>query len=290
MDAMKSRIAAVVWAMANAAVVQASELESPDGDSLISSGTSYHRMEGDALSALQPGDPGDNEHSGLKSSSNAAYLSAYRLTSIGGMLAASSTRFLSTLGATSFIQQQTGIDTRTMLSANHLLRPNGGIAQSIAVGHAWRDLAIEGAAFSAQDDGQLHGQREARKLDSRSARLSFSPAANWVVRLSRGTVSVLDHLVAGEEVRRTAVSATYRRAFAEGDWEATMAWGRNSRKFREPTVGYLVESAFRFQGVHSVFGRVEQVGSDEIVRQNESLQRQLFMMNKLTGQRMGLDL
>lgn len=189
--------------------------------------------------------------------------------------------FSSAVSSASFIQQQTGIDARPLISPERWLAQNHGLAQTFAVEPA-RRMIFESSAYSSQSGSAVPGRPGSLRIDSRSARLSFSPAADWVVRLSRGTVSGVDHLVAGDEVRRTAVSAAYKRSFEEGDWETTLAWGRNSRKFREPTVGYLVESAFRFDGVHTVFGRIEQVGSDELSRVNESMQRQLFKMNKFT--------
>ncbi|OWW22299.1 hypothetical protein [Noviherbaspirillum denitrificans] len=268
MDAMKSTIAAVVWLVAGTAVAQTSSGEEAAAGA-------------DPVLALNIDATADQPDSSRRIETYS--LPAYRLPSAGKIHAAAGLVPLQTSAASaSFIQGQTGIDTHAMLSADRWLAREPGLARTFAVGHAWRDLTLEGTIFSSQDDGRDYLQRETRKIDSRSARLSFSPVENWIVRVSRGSVSGLDHLVAGEEVRRTAISATYRRAFAEGDWEATVAWGRNSRKFRESTMGYLVESAFRFDGVHSVFGRVEQVGSDDIGRENESLQRQLFMMNKLT--------
>lgn len=184
--------------------------------------------------------------------------------------------------AISLIQQQSGIDTRALLTIDHWLSMRPGLSQSFSLGHAWRELRLEGTVFSNREDEPLPGRGELPKIDSRSARLSFSPATNWLVRMSRGTVSGLDHLVAGGEVRRTAISATYRRSFADGDWEATFAWGRNSRKSKESIIGYLVESAYRFDGVRTLFGRLEQVGSDELAREDESLRRSLFKMNRLT--------
>jgi len=292
MDAIKSTIAAVVWIVANAALAQ--EFVPEGGSQAVgANGNSYHSDDGDALAALLASSAPSDGHSLRTPSTEAdlsravyadsSYLTSYRLTSVGAVRTSVGLHPLPTSAVSaSFIQEHTGIDTRAALSADRWLSQRPGFAQTITVGHAWRDLTLEGAAFSSPDNREQHGSRDIRRIDSRSARLSFSPMENWVVRLSRGTVSGLDHLVVGEQVRRTALSATYRRAFAEGDWEATLAWGRNSRKFRESTMGYLAESAFRFAGVHSLFGRFEQVGSDEIARENESLQRQLFMMNKLT--------
>jgi hypothetical protein len=293
MDAIKSIIAAVGWLVANAALAQASG----GGESIPLRGdlaqdaylvndadrTSTLALNGSISSGAESAElvPGPE----LERASFPAvdYFSAYRMTPVGGVLAKAGVQSFSTsVASIAFIQRHTGIDTGNLLSSHALLGVNPGFAQSFRIGHAWRDLTFEGVTFTSQSESAIDNRPEVRRIDSRSARLSFSPASNWVVRLTRGAVSGLDHLVAGEEVRRTALSATYQYAFAEGDWETTFAWGRNSRKFRESTVGYLAESAFRFDGVHSVFGRIEQVGSDEIARENESMQRQLFMMNKVT--------
>lgn len=47
-------------------------------------------------------------------------------------------------------------------------------------------------------------------------------------------------------------------------------------------MGYLLESSVRLVGIHALFGRLEQVRSDELTRQNEVLQRDLFKLRKLT--------
>lgn len=292
MDAKKSIIAAVVWIVANATFAQEFVPEAWD-QTPQGRGNSYHADGEDALAALLASGSSADGHpqrtpptdAGLSRAvyPDSRYLTSSRLTSVGGIKTSVGLHPLPTSAVSaSFIQEHTGIDTRPALSAERWLSQRPALAQTIAIGHAWRDVTLEGSAISSPDERLQYGSRELRRIDSRSARLSFSPVENWVIRLSRGTVSGLDHLVVGERVRRTALSATYRRAIAEGDWEATLAWGRNSRKFRESTMGYLAESTFRFSGVHSLFGRFEQVGSDEIARENESLQRQLFMMNKLT--------
>lgn len=181
-----------------------------------------------------------------------------------------------------FVRQLAADDMTALLRSERWLGTAPVSSSMLVIGHTWRDVAVEGAAFSTREERRAPERGEALKFDSRTARLSFSPSEGWVVRLSRGTASGLDHLVAGGEVRRTALSATYRQTFADGDWQTTVAWGRNSRKSRESTKGYLFESTVRFNAVHMLFGRVEQAGSDELARENESVRRQLFKMNKLT--------
>jgi len=181
------------------------------------------------------------------------------------------------------MRRYAGIDNPEAAFASHWLDSSYRIASVLTLGYTWRDVRVEGSAFSAKDvDGHRVPRNEAPKLDSRAARLSFNPSPEWSIQFSRGALSGLDQMIAAGDVRRTTLSATYQRLFDDGNWQTTLAWGRNSRKFRESTMGYLLESTLRFGGTHIVFGRFEQIGSDELLRENESLQRQAFKMGKVT--------
>ena len=47
-------------------------------------------------------------------------------------------------------------------------------------------------------------------------------------------------------------------------------------------MGFLVETSAHFDGKGALFGRLEQVRSDELLRQNDSIQRNMFKLKKLT--------
>lgn len=174
-------------------------------------------------------------------------------------------------------------DARDLMQAERWLDPSPSTSRVVGVGYTRHGFKFEGVSYSRTSDDRQGVRRESLKIDSRSARLSYSPGANWAFQLMRGSASNLDYLVTGAEMRRTALAATYRHAFADSDWKTTVAWGRNARKTRKPTLGYLLESSLHFKSDHVVFGSLEQVGSDELLRENESIQRQLFKMNKLTA-------
>lgn len=181
------------------------------------------------------------------------------------------------------MRRYAGIDNPEAAFGSHWLDSSYRIASVLTLGYTWHDVSVEGSAFSAKDvDRHRVPRNEAPKLDSRAARLSFNPSPEWSIQFSRGALSGLDQMIAAGDVRRTTLSATYQRLFEDGNWQTTLAWGRNSRKFRESTMGYLLESTLRFGGTHIVFGRFEQIGSDELLRENESLQRQAFKMGKVT--------
>lgn len=183
----------------------------------------------------------------------------------------------------SFMRRYAGIDNPDSLYSGHWLHGGNDASQVFTLGYTWRDVQLEGSAFAGRDhEERMPPAADRLKIDSRSARLTFKPTSKWSVQFSKGTLGALDQVVAGGDVRRTTLSSTYRHSFEFGEWESTLAWGRNSRRSRESTVGYLAESSLRLQQTHVFFGRVERVGSDELLRQNESFQRTPFKLSKLT--------
>lgn len=175
-----------------------------------------------------------------------------------------------------FVAPQNGL-------ASHWMEPDAYASRAFTVGYAWRTLQLEGAAYSgAARDERRPRAADRFELESTSTRLSYMPSPNWSFRFSRGTLSGLDQLAPQEEVRRVTVSATYKHRLADGEWHSTFAWGRSARKSSEPSMGYLLESALRFSGTHTVFGRLEQVGSGQLVPESGAAQNRTFKLNRFT--------
>lgn len=154
-------------------------------------------------------------------------------------------------------------------------------APAYTVGYAWRKLSIERSAFARTDRDAPVGSGLLRP-DSSSTRFSFRPAPGWSFQISRGSLGGVDQINPADETRRTSISATYMHPLHGGNWQTTVAWGRSAPANREPSVGYLLESTARIDGAGTIFGRLEQVRSDELDRQNDSMQRELFKLRKLT--------
>lgn len=183
----------------------------------------------------------------------------------------------------STMRRVAGFDNPDKIESGHWLNSGHDISRVLTVGYAWRDVLVEGSAFSGGNRTEgVRPEANRLRLDSRSARMTFKPSPDWSIQFSKGALNGLDQVVAGGDVRRTTLSTTYSRPLSFGTWETTLAWGRNARKSREATVGYLAESSFQFNGGHAVLGRVERVGSDELLRENESYQRQPFKLSKVT--------
>lgn len=184
----------------------------------------------------------------------------------------------------SFLRETSLSQQSGQLSVSPWIDPARSGAGTVAVRYQQHNTQIEGLAFSSIGHSEARSPMPEKSLvaDSRTTRLSLKTSGDWTFRLTRGTLSSLDQLVPNDQIRRTALSATYSVPLADGGWETTLAWGRNSRKYRESTTGYLVESLLRFNVHHAVFGRLEQAGSDELLRENEAAQRQAFKLNRLT--------
>jgi hypothetical protein len=156
-------------------------------------------------------------------------------------------------------------------------------ASIFTIGYAWRSFLLEGSTFASQEQEERRIiDKQPFKLDSSSTRLSYSPSPEWTFQFSRGNLGGLDPIDPYLGVRRTTLSATYQKDFQNARWQTTFAWGRTMRRNAEATMGYLAESTLRFAGTNAFFGRLEQARSDEIIRQNDAMQRELFMARKIT--------
>lgn len=184
--------------------------------------------------------------------------------------------------AVSLMRRDAGFDSVDRRRTSNFLERRNDL-HVLTVGYAWHQISVEGSASTrrTEESARLR-QFEETKLAWRSARLSYRPSPPLLLQVSRGTASGLDQLVPYTDVRRTTLSATYTRNFTAGEWQTTVAWGRNARKLHADTLGYLAESAVRFGGRHTAFGRIEQVGSDDLYLDDLALRGQFVRMKKLT--------
>jgi hypothetical protein len=153
---------------------------------------------------------------------------------------------------------------------------------AVTVGYAWHDLRVENTRLLASPSDRPESARDERfRIGPDASRLSFKPSPYWTLRISHGMLGDLDQFEPNERIRRSSISATYSRIIPEGVWQTTLAWGRSARKTSEPVKGFLLESNLRFLRTHAIFARLEQIGSDDLVRENAAPPQQ-FKMGKLT--------
>lgn len=182
----------------------------------------------------------------------------------------------------SYVRRFSSIEDPDTPFVSNWVESSNTASNVVTFGYVWRNLKVEGSTFSRREGERKRDKPEWYTRDSYSKRLSFNPTPNWALQISRGHLSTLDQLEPDRYIRRTAISATYNRVFSDMNWQTTLAWGRSSRTQRESTNGYLIESMLKLRNLHAFFGRLEQVGSDDLLREDQSANRQMFKMNKVT--------
>lgn len=145
-------------------------------------------------------------------------------------------------------------------------------------------LKLEASAFNGREPDSERWDVDSFALDSFAARLSFNPSPNWSLQVSAARVSEPDRLHPRLDVVRFTASATYNRPLARGNWQTTLAYGRNdTERLTAPpqslppgvhihfTPGVspvqhaiLAETDWRFRNRHAVYGRIEWAEKNEL--------------------------
>jgi hypothetical protein len=181
----------------------------------------------------------------------------------------------------SSLRPSSGFSLRDVSLPGHWRMVTASDGGDFVIGYQWRDIGLKRAGRFTVSIDRSRIEQNAHSWTDSASRLSFSASPNWIWRIGRNTLGDVDQL-ANQNTRRSTISATYVQPLAEGELQTTLAWGRRARRWSQPVTGYLIESVLRFHNAHSVFGTLEQVGSDDPARANAPPQQQLFKMNKLT--------
>lgn len=175
----------------------------------------------------------------------------------------------------------------------------------------WNELnkaKIEASIFNGREPDENRWDVDSMRLDSYSLRFTLNAAENWSVQGSFGSLNEPEVLHRGIDFLRITASATYNRRRDRGNWQSTLAWGRNKRERTvlsvDPTAvlthfhgtgsipgvvispvmvqnAFLAESALRFADAHSVFARLEWVEKDELFAIDDARHISVYNVGKL---------
>ncbi len=185
------------------------------------------------------------------------------------------------LGPVTFMHRFSGMDdpaapiTHHWLDSTHI---TDGVITTGLVHGTWK---IEGSVFTGREPDQHRWDIDPVHLDSYSVRMSWNPTPDWALQASHGDIHSPEQLTPDVSQRRTTLSATYNRRLAHGNWQTTLAWGRNVNEPGKTLDGVLLESAVNLGG-HTVFGRVETVQKDELFLPPSPLAGQVLRVSEAT--------
>jgi hypothetical protein len=168
------------------------------------------------------------------------------------------------LGPAAYMHRFSGMDNPEAPITHHWLDSTHVTSGVTTLGFVHTEWKLEVSAYHGREPDQFRYRLEPGRLDSSSMRLTYNPTPNWSAQISHGHIVSPEQLEPGINVDRTTASATYNKPLDSGDWQTTLAWGRNTPSAGRESDAYLLESALAWTTAHTFFVRVESVNKDEL--------------------------
>jgi hypothetical protein len=185
------------------------------------------------------------------------------------------------LGPPTFMHRFSGMDSPDAPIGHHWLDATHITFGVLTGGLVWRTIKIEGSVFNGREPDQHRWNFDPLRLNSTSLRLTWNPTPNWSMQASWGSINSPEALEPGIDQQRITASATYNVPLASGNWQTTIAWGRNDKQPGDSTNALLLESALSWNA-HTVFGRAEHTEKDELFGEGHPLHDQSFGVAKFS--------
>lgn len=188
------------------------------------------------------------------------------------------------LGPPAFMHRASGMDIPEAPITHHWLDSTHVTFGVITLGYVRYDWKIEASAFNGREPDQFRWNFDQARLDSFSARLTWNPATDWSIQLSRGNLHSPETLDPGLKQTRTTASASYSLPLPEqSNWATTLAWGQDANQPGNRLDGFLLESEFSINDRHTLFIRAESSQNDELLAQGSKFSGQVFNVKKLSA-------
>jgi hypothetical protein len=174
------------------------------------------------------------------------------------------------LGPVAFMHRASASENPAATLAHHLQDSTHITFGVLTTGITYRWFKLEGSIFNGREPDENRYDFDAHKWNSRSARFSFMPNANWTVQVSHGFLRSPEGNAPEVDVRRTTASVQYNRKINRGNWASTLVWGRNYVSGHDDGIirlnSYTAESTVRFLDRNYFYTRLELVDKDDLLR------------------------
>ncbi|HZH31054.1 MAG TPA: hypothetical protein VEY11_09860 [Pyrinomonadaceae bacterium] len=176
------------------------------------------------------------------------------------------------LGPVAFMHRPSASENPSAPLTHHLQDSTHISFGVLTTGFTYRWFKLEGSVFNGREPDERRYNFERGAFDSRSARLSFAPNANWAFQVSHGFLRNPEQLHEGD-VRRTTASVQYNRPFRRGNVAAAFIWGRNHESHDGEIFnlnGYTFETTANFRDRNYLYTRLELVDKSELLTHSEA--------------------
>ena len=176
------------------------------------------------------------------------------------------------LGPVAFMHRASAAENPSAALAHHLQDSTHISFGVLTTGFTYRWLKLEGSIFNGREPDENRYNFDAHKWNSRSARLSIMPNANWTMQGSYGFLRSPEGQEPDTDIRRATASVQYNRPLHHGNWASAFVWGRNHTS--SPTEihnlnGYTFESTINFLDKNYLYTRLELVDKNEVLRPSD---------------------
>jgi heavy metal-binding protein len=125
-------------------------------------------------------------------------------------------------------------------------------------GLQWRNVKIEGSAFTGREPDEDRYDFDRPRFDSFSGRVSWNPSQNLALQVSHGYIKSPEDLEPNVKRHRTTASAIYNHPLGnDSNWSSSFVWGQNNDS-GETTQSFLLESNYQ-RGHDTIYARWEHV-------------------------------
>ena len=173
------------------------------------------------------------------------------------------------LGPVAFMHRASASENSSAPLSHHLQDSTHISFGVLTTGFTYRWLKLEGSIFNGREPDENRYNLEAHKWNSRSARLSLMPNANWTAQVSYGFLRSPEAQEPDTDIRRSTASLQYNKPLHRGNWASAFIWGRNHTSSPGETHnlnGYTLESTVNFLDKNYLYTRLELVDKNELLR------------------------
>ena len=186
------------------------------------------------------------------------------------------------LGPPAFMHRFSGQDDPVAALSHHWIDSTHVTEGVATLGAMVYDLKFDASAFRGREPDYNRWDIEQPRLDSWSGRLSYNPGKNVAFEASYGHLTGHDPLSPGQNEDKFITSLLVNQALDHGNWQTTLAWGRNMHLGEPASNAFLLESAANFAMQHTLFLRAETAEKDDLFKAGSPLSRQTFNVGEVT--------